>query len=254
MKQTHAIATASKTPPDMDQPRDTLEEIEVGKAPTRKAVPIRRRLSDALIAGLKSLIKSNEKYRAEEKLDIQLIVEKNLVYYYKLQRQDGNPSAGYDVPKSVITQKELRALIAETAAALVDRLSTSQELPFPILSEAEVKEIIAYAKMYQWDARKEQGWPYHVNAFLYLHIIYRKWVNRGLTREILAWADPSLHAHLKTKISRQGLPVWLDLPSGPEGRARAITDPAKRAELEIVRKVLRDRTRKHRAKRASAGD
>ena len=59
-------------------------------------------------------------------------------------------------------------------------------------------------------------------------------------------ADPSLHAHLKTKISREGgMPRWLDVPSGPDARARAITDPTGRAELEIFRKVQRDIQRRH---------
>jgi tetratricopeptide (TPR) repeat protein len=178
-------------------------------------------------------------------------IEAFILEYYNLSQEQQNPSNGYDLPKRVITEAELREYIKKQASLLTKRLSQVEEQPFPILPERTVNAIVAHGKKYPWDERKDRGWPYHTNAFVYVHITYRKWVNLGLTREMLAWADPALHAHLKTKISREGLPGWLDVPSGPEARARAIVDPTKRAELEIARRVLRDRTRKH---RASLGD
>lgn len=161
---------------------------------------------------------------------------------------NNDPIAGYDVPERIITKDELRELIGDTAALLLDRLSHEAEPPFPLLSEAEIKAIVAHGKKNRWDDREKRGWHYHTNAFKYVHVTYRRWVNRGLTREILKWADPSLHAHLKTKITREGgIPAWLDVPSGPDARIRAIPDPTERAELAIARKVSRNRMRKHRA-------
>jgi len=184
---------------------------------------------------------------------VKIEIERYLLKYYGLTPiEEENPSNGYDLPRRVITEAELREYISEQSALITERLSQPKEQPFPVLSDREVKAIIAHGKKHPWDDRREKGWPYHTNAFVYVHIIYRKWVNRGLTREILAWSDPALHAHLNTKISREGgMPEWLDVPSGPEARARAITDPKERAELEVTRKVLRDLQRKH---RASPGD
>jgi tetratricopeptide (TPR) repeat protein len=197
---------------------------------------------------LKEAISLHGRHKSRAKIEI----EKYLLTYYGLSpTEEKNPSNGYRLPKCVITEAELRKYISEQSALLTERLSKPGEQPFPILNERTVKAIIAHGRKHPWDDRREQGWPYHTNAFVFMHITYRKWVNRGLTREILAWADPSLYAHLRTKISREGLPEWLDVPSGPEARARAIIDPAERAELEITRRVLRDRTRKH---RASIGD
>ncbi len=185
---------------------------------------------------------------------VQPYIELMILNYYSLRpvMADGSgrktPSPDYGVSKTAITEQQLRDLIGETAALLLDRVSHKEEPPFPILSESEVKAIIAHGKKNQWDNRDKRGWHYHTNAFKYVHVTYRRWVNRGLTREILKWADPSLHRHLKTKITREGgMPVWIDCPSGPDARMRAITDPIERAELAIVRKVSRNKMRKYRA-------
>jgi len=177
-------------------------------------------------------------------------VETHILNYYNLGTENKyNPSAGHELLKRVITEAKLREYIKEQAALLTERLSQPVDSPFPILTEREIKAAIAHGKKHQWDDRREQGWPYHTNAFAFVHITYQRWVNRGLNREILAQADPSLSAHLYKKISVDGLPGWLDLPTGAEARARSIADPKERAELEIARKIIRKRTAKHRASR-----
>jgi tetratricopeptide (TPR) repeat protein len=181
---------------------------------------------------------------------LQLTIEWLLLTYYKLERANYLKSPGYELPKRVITEAELREYIKEQASLLTKRLSQAEEQPFPILPERTVKAIVAHGKKHPWDDRKKQGWPYHTNAFVYVHITYRKWVNRGLTREILAWADPGLHAHLNIKINREGgLPAWLDVPSGPEAKLRSIADPVKRAKLEGVREFFRDQKRRTRSRK-----
>jgi hypothetical protein len=176
-----------------------------------------------------------------------------LLKYYALSQEEENPSNGHHLPRRVITEAELRTYIKEQAALLTERAKQLDDAPFPILDQRTVKAIIAHGKKHQWDERRVQGWPYHTNAFVFVHITYRKWANRGLTREILARADPSLHAHLNRKISIEGLPQWLDLPTGPEARARAITDPVERAELDIVRKHQRRKWHEH-VRRRGLGD
>jgi hypothetical protein len=177
--------------------------------------------------------------------------ESHILKYYALGQEQENPSNGYDLPTRVISEAELRAYINEQAALLTARVAQPEDAPFPILSERTVRAIIAHGKKHQWDDRREQGWPYHTNAFVYVHITYRKWVNRGLTREILAWADEPLYAHLNKKISLEGMPGWLDVPSGPEARARAITDPIERTKLEGVREFFRDQKRRTRSRKAT---
>jgi hypothetical protein len=184
------------------------------------------------------------------KLSAEKYFETYLLNYYNLGQEE-NPSNGYDLPKRVISEAELRAYIKEQATLLTERAEQPKDAPFPILSERTVRAIIAHGKKHQWDDRREQGWPYHTNAFVFVHITYRKWVNRGLTREILAWADEALYAHLNKKISLEGMPGWLDVPSGPEARARAITDPIERTKLEGVREFFRDQKRKTRSRKAT---
>ena len=197
----------------------------------------------------REMIKTDEKWRNLTQIQIEKYI---LKYYARTRKEEENPDNGYDLPKRVITEAELREYVKEQAALLTERMAQPEDAPFPLLDERTVKAIIAHGKKHPWDNRREQGWPYHTNVFVFVHITYRKWVNRGLTREILAWVDPALHAHLNTKLSREGgMPEWLDVPSGPEARARAIADPTERAELEIARKFSRKRMR---AFRASQGD
>jgi hypothetical protein len=210
--------------------------------------------SDALSRG--DFKKACDEYRSAiaqdkiHKFDAESAIENYFLRYYSiLPKEEKNPSNGYDLPKRIITEAELREYIKEQAGLLTERLIQPEEGPFPILSGRTVKAIIAHGKKHPWDDRREQVWPYHTNAFVYVHITYRKWVNRGLTREILAQADPSLHTNLTRKISLEGLPGWLDLPTGSEAKLRSITDPIKRAKLEGVREFLRDQKRKTRSKK-----
>jgi hypothetical protein len=189
-------------------------------------------------------IQCREERKDEAKIDIEGFL---LKYYGLAQEQEKNPSNGYDLPKRVITEAELRKYIKEQAGLLTERLSQPREQPFPSLNERTVKAIVAHGKKHPWDDRVKHGWPYHSDAFKYLHITYKKWIP-GLTREHLALADKSLSAHLRKKISVEGMPEWLDVPTGAEARLRAITDPVERSKLEIIREFLRDQKRKAKSK------
>jgi tetratricopeptide (TPR) repeat protein len=243
----------------LDQFGDTLEPASLKtNVLSRKGVTLRRFGQRALSLGHFhqgcDYFRQSIRFRAKSKNDVKIAIERYLLNYYNLRsKEENNPSNGYDLLKRIITQAELRKFVSEQAALLTERLSQPENTPFPILNDRTVKSIIAHGKEHPWDDRKEQGWPYHTNVFLYVQITYRKWINRGLTREILKSADSALYVNLIRKISLEGLPEWLDLPTGSEARARAITDPAERAELEIVRKHQRRRWHEH-VQRKGQGD
>jgi tetratricopeptide (TPR) repeat protein len=181
--------------------------------------------------------------RQESKISAKTDIEAYIQRYYSIGQQKENPSNGHGVPTRVISEKKLREIIRNEAALLTERLSQPKDRPFSILPEAEVKAIVAHGKKNPWKGRTDHGWPYHTNAFKFLHITYNRWINRGLTREILAQADPSLNTHVTRKISLEGLPPWLDLPTGSEAKLRSIADPAERTKLEVVREFFRGQKR-----------
>ncbi len=224
---------------------NSLAQKELAKDHFRKGCEYYRKAIECDEARRKVTETEDEQTYTEQ---VKIEIEEYLLKYYSLSPKEKNPSNGYDLPKRIITEAELREYISEQAALITDRLSQPGEQPFPILNERTVKAIIAHGKQNPWDDRKKQGWPYHTNLFVYVHIVYREWANQGLTREILGWADSSLNTKLARKISVEGLPEWLDLPTGAEARARAITDPVKRNKLEIVREYERDRWRQRHPK------
>lgn len=170
--------------------------------------------------------------------------------YYNLRLQnDENLNDDYNLP---IPRSQVRKLAKDTAAVIVEDLRAPELKPFPVMSEDGLESFKKHAKKNQWNDRQKRGWPYHTNAFKYLHVTYGQWIP-GLTREHLASADPSLHAHLKKKISLEGMPEWLDVPSGPDARKRAITDPNERAKLEMAREYLRERQREHVQRKTGRG-
>jgi len=183
---------------------------------------------------------------------VQNSIETSILLNYNLHVYDHeNIHDGHNLP---IPTPELRELIREYSARLVENLRELDKPPFPILRPRDVAAVIAHGKKYPWDMRRDRGWPYHINAFKFLHITYARWIGRGLTREHLAAADPSLHTHLTRKISLEGMPEWLDVPTGPEARLRAIADPVERMKREAVREYKRDEKRITRSRKATLGD
>jgi hypothetical protein len=132
------------------------------------------------------------------------------------------------------------------------RQPNQRRKPFPVLSDEQVLAIIARGKQEPWDTRAQRGWPPTTSAFDYVAQVYKKWFGRGLTRRHLVDADKPLHRHLQKKISiakkRGRMPVAWDVPTGPEARMRAITDPEKLAAVKAVREFLRERKADSRAR------
>jgi tetratricopeptide (TPR) repeat protein len=200
------------------------------------------------LQGFRALLQSYPGLAADIRTDIEVA----LLQYYNLElHNDKIINDRNDLP---IRTPQLRKIIQRTSAEIVQGLSAAELKPFPLMSDADLASFKKHAKNNQWNDRQKRDWPYHTNAFKYLHVTYEYWIGRGLTREHFRTADPPFYAHLNSKISKEGMPEWLDVPSGPEARARAITDPTERVELEIARKVQRARQRKHVGRKATFGD
>jgi hypothetical protein len=134
-----------------------------------------------------------------------------------------------------------------TSEAMCKIWCVPEGIPFPILTPNQVKDILSHGKENPWVTRREHGWPYHTNPFLYLLITYQQWIP-GLTREHIAHADPLFHAPLTRAICLRGMPEWLDVPTKAEARMRALIDPIERAKLEGVREYFREQKRNQRPK------
>ena len=139
----------------------------------------------------------------------QKCIEEVLTLYYNFELQhtkNNNNGKGLTVAPD-----HIRKLIARTAETIVEDLRAPEGMPFPLLPSHDVKAIVKHGKANSWDDRQKRGWPYHCDAFKYLHVTYGKWIP-GLTREHLAAADKSLSAHLRKKICTPGT-VALILPA-----------------------------------------
>jgi tetratricopeptide (TPR) repeat protein len=183
---------------------------------------------------------------------VQKSIEVEILKYYNLTLQDlENLSDKLDLP---ITMPDVKQLMSETAALLTENLREAEEKPFKLPTKRDVAAIIAHGKKFSWDTRTERGWPYHANAFKYLHVTYACWIGRGLTRDHIASADKSLAAHLRKKISMEGMPKWLDVPTGAEARLRATTDAMQRGMILGVREFFRKQKQRYRSRKATLGD
>src|SRR5258708_1941363 len=183
---------------------------------------------------------------------IQNEIEVEILKYYNLTLQDlENPSYKLDLP---ITMPDVPQIIRKTAALLTHDLREAEEKPFKLPSKLEGAAVIAHGKKFSWDTRTERGWPYTANAFKYLHVTYARWIGRGLTRDHIASADKSLAAHLRKKISVEGMPKWLDVPTGAEAKLRATTDAMRRGMILGVREFFRKQKQRYRTPKATLGD
>lgn len=73
----------------------------------------------------------------------------------------------------------------------------------------------------------------------------------GLTMGHLKF-DKKLYQAFAQRVSRQGLPEWLDVPSEKEAALRRIRDPREREKLLAVRQWETERSRRRRARKSAA--
>ena len=140
--------------------------------------------------------------------NIQKAIEDCIFAYYDLEFIDQrNISKSNDLP---IRTDHLRTLIARTKQTIVDDLRAPEPKPFPVMWDDDLATFRKHAKKNQWGDRQKHGWPYHTNAFKFLHVTYEYWVGRGLTREHFFAVDKAFYSHLTVKVSKEGMPEWLD--------------------------------------------
>jgi hypothetical protein len=155
-------------------------------------------------------------------------------------------------PSSVIIPP--RDIDGQAGENLTHAFDNRQEpKPFKLLSDKAVAAFMEHAKAHQWDDRRKDGWPYFTNAFKFVDATYSRFIP-GLTRDLIAAADDSLARHLYKKISVEGLPDWLDLPTAAEARLRSMSDPVDRYKLLGVREYFREQQQQHRNRKAGLGD
>jgi uncharacterized protein affecting Mg2+/Co2+ transport len=146
---------------------------------------------------------------------------------------------------------QLGGPVNEPISPDVDNFRAPEPKPFKLLPDKAVAAFMEHAKSHQWNDRQEKGWPYHTNAFKFLHVTHGKFIP-GLTRDLIAAGDDSLAKHLNRKISMEGLPPWLDLPTGAEAKLRAINDPIERGKVLGVREFFREQKQRYRGHKAAA--
>jgi tetratricopeptide (TPR) repeat protein len=113
--------------------------------------------------------------------------------------------------------------------------------PLPVLTEKQIAAIARRAKQRPWSKR-----PTHrMSAFEWVRDNFGEWIP-GLLQSHLK-VDPQLYSAFTARVSREGLPDWLDVPSENEARLRNLEDPVERERLKTVREWERIRSRQRRA-------
>lgn len=114
----------------------------------------------------------------------------------------------------------------------------AEKPPPPKLSQRQLTAIKKRARERPWSKR-----PRHrMSAFEWVRDNYAEWIP-GLLQSHLK-ADPALYGAFSARVSREGLPDWLDVPSEPDARLRQISDPAERQELLMSREFTKRRIRR----------
>lgn len=122
---------------------------------------------------------------------------------------------------------------------------------------SERAEFIEFAKANQWKTRRERGFEWRTDVFDFVQEVYGEWIekmsktNTPLTQADIKAVDLSLWARFQQASSKQGIPDWLALPIERRRLDEGVTDPNRLKEIEIVRKVIRESTRRYRANKLS---
>jgi hypothetical protein len=119
--------------------------------------------------------------------------------------------------------------------------------PIRKLTPNELAAIKRHAEKHPWSGR-----PTHrYSAFQWVQENYGKWIP-GLLQQHLKFDRTSLYEAFAKRVSREGLPKWLDVPTEGDAELRNVASPLERAKLLAVRRLNRDRTRAVRSLRGGA--
>jgi tetratricopeptide (TPR) repeat protein len=162
--------------------------------------------------------------------------------------------AGYNLP---IPFQTLRTMVEKTAKQMVENDLADRRKPFRLLTPDEVEAVIARGREYPYSRRRELGWPYHTNPLMWVWHIYCPWIvsekGPGLTRDLIAKADPDLHPKVIRQISLHGLP-WFDFPTGAEARMLATENPDEQERIKLRREIYKEDKLRRQQRQANFGD
>jgi hypothetical protein len=113
--------------------------------------------------------------------------------------------------------------------------------PIPKLTARQIEAIQRHAERHSWSERGDDG----RTPFEWVRDYYGKWIP-GLLQHHLK-CDPLLYDAFAKRVSREGLPEGLDVPTKDEAELRAIHDPLERAKVLATRVLNRTRMRQFRS-------
>jgi tetratricopeptide (TPR) repeat protein len=110
--------------------------------------------------------------------------------------------------------------------------------PIRKLTPYEVAAIKGHAERHPWGGRPTHRYP----AFQWVQENYGKWIP-GLLQHHLKFDKSSLYEAFTKRVSREGLPEWLDVPTEGDAELRNAAGALERAKILAVRRLSRDETR-----------
>lgn len=136
-------------------------------------------------------------------------------------------------PASGIPFREAAAAVGHRA---VEGPSAEERPPLPELSAAQLEAIRQRARKAPWNERGDDK----RSPFEWVRDNYGEWIP-GILQSHLK-ADPSLYRAFARRVSRKGLPEWLDVPTEDDARLRGLS-ASERQAVESRRRGERERKR-----------
>jgi hypothetical protein len=138
---------------------------------------------------------------------------------------------------------EIDALVMARTEVASHAAKTPVKPPLPQLAPKQIQAVLKRGEKRPWSARADDD---RRSPFEWIRDNYSEWIP-GLLQSHLRSADFKLWQALQSRISGDGMPDWLDLPSKKEAHDRAIIDPEKKARLIMRRQSGRESLRLKRA-------
>lgn len=141
-----------------------------------------------------------------------------------------------------------REALAEAGSrSVAGRASSAPEdigPPLPELTEGQIEAIKQRGRERPWSGRT----TYRMSPFEWVRDNYSEWMP-GLLQSHLKTADPALYLAFVQRVTRQGRPDWLDVPSANDAKLRTVRSTDELAALKAVRNYRAKSMRRVRERR-----
>jgi len=134
--------------------------------------------------------------------------------------------AGMALPE----HKDIFQAISLAKQEFAARLDYFSKPPLPKLSTKQLNAITGIARARPWRKRGDDA----RNPFEWVRDHYKEWAGRGLLQAHLK-ADPKLYEAFAKRVTRLGLPDWLDVPNEGDAFMRRLADPSKQFKALVSR-------------------